>query len=385
MLRPSRLAVVLALGLPLVARAQAPPPPDRPVFRLSIELVQIDAVVTDRRGRHVTTLGPEDFEVLQDGRPQPIAAVSYVRADEPWEDASGLAPLAPEALVPADGRRTIALVVDDLRMSFVSIARTRDALLRFTREQLLPSDRVALVTTSGAPGSSVGFGSSRVALRGAASRLRFYLSWPGPTSSILDPIRPGATDPFDVFREHTTAADALRRIQEVVGLVQAEGGRKTVVLVSEGFSAYSASWQYGGSRDGMRRLVDKANRAGVVVYALDPRGLVWTGLSAADAASGAHAASIASARAAALADTQDGLRYIAGQTGGFAVINANDIGGGLGRILADQRGYYLIGYQPQSGTFGSVTATEYRKLEVRVKRPGLLIRTRTGFYARTTE
>jgi len=93
-----------------------PSPRDTPIFRLTVSLVQLDVVVTDGKGRHVTTLGPEDFEVYQDGRRQPVTAVSYVDNAEVWEDTSGLAPLPPEALRPRDARRATAIVVDDLRM-----------------------------------------------------------------------------------------------------------------------------------------------------------------------------------------------------------------------------------------------------------------------------
>ena len=65
----------------------------QPIFRLTVSLVQLDAVVTDRHGRHVTTLGPDDFEVYQDGHPQPVTAVTYVGAEETWVDTSGLPPL----------------------------------------------------------------------------------------------------------------------------------------------------------------------------------------------------------------------------------------------------------------------------------------------------
>ena len=60
-----------------------------PIFRLSVSLVQLDAVVTDRKGHHVTDLGPSDFLVMQDGRPQPVTAVAYVRADEHLLDDTG--------------------------------------------------------------------------------------------------------------------------------------------------------------------------------------------------------------------------------------------------------------------------------------------------------
>ena len=111
-------------------------------------LVQLDAVVTDRKGRHVTTLGKDDFEIFQDGRSQPITAVAYVDAAADWHDTSGLPALPPEAVRPTDARRIIGIVVDDLRMSFESIYYARRGLGQFADRQFVPGDRVMLVTTS---------------------------------------------------------------------------------------------------------------------------------------------------------------------------------------------------------------------------------------------
>jgi VWFA-related protein len=386
--------VVFALVAGLVVRAQEPGAhdpgaPDRPVFRLSVSLVQLDAVVTDRRGRHVTTLGPEDFDVRQEGRPQRVVAATYVRADERWEDTSGLPPLAGSPRAAADATRTIALVIDDLRMSFESIYRTRRALQRFIDTELLPDDYVALVTTSGVRGSSVPFTYSRPQLRAAVTRLRFSLLG-APAASLLDPISPFDGWPgagaLELFRERTMAEGVLRRIEEIASVLPAEGGRKTIVLVSEGFSVTGDAWRLDGVNSAMRRLVDRANRAGVVIYAVDPRGLVTTGLSAADAARGPFGTqALAQRRHAALIETQDGLRYIAAGTGGFAVINSNDMPRALRRIIDDQAGYYLVGYEPEDGTFGPGSSRTFRRVTVRVTRKGLKIRTRTGFYARPTE
>ena len=70
-------------------------------------------------------------------------------------------------------------------------------------------------------------------------------------------------------------------------------------------------------------------------------------------------------------DTQEGMAYLAEQTGGFAVRNTNDLAGGLGRITNDIRGYYVIGYTPQTGTFaGKGETPQYRKLMIAVKRRG---------------
>jgi VWFA-related protein len=90
-------------------------------------------------------------------------------------------------------------------------------------------------------------------------------------------------------------------------------------------------------------------------------------------------------RGSALRATQDGLRFVAAETGGFAVVDNNDLPGALGRVMDDQRGYYLVGYQPDAATFAPGSAQEFRKLKLKVVRPGLKVRARAGFYGRPTE
>ena len=84
-------------------------------------------------------------------------------------------------------------------------------------------------------------------------------------------------------------------------------------------------------------------------------------------------------------ESQDGLRYLAGETGGFAVVNTNDLAFGFRKVMADQHGYYLIGYQPEAGSVNELTRDRFRRVSIKVKRKGLKVRTRAGFYARTTE
>jgi VWFA-related protein len=370
-------------GLAPAAQQPAERPDDRPIFRLSVSLVQIDAVVTDKKGRHVTDLGPGDFEVFQDGRPQPVTAVSYVELEDGWVDTSGLPPLRVDALKPADARRVIAVVVDDLRMSFESIYRARHGIRQFLDAQFEPGDLGTIVTTSGAGASQLTY--SPTALKAAASRLRFSL-WNQQAASALAPIS-GMEDFLGTdlgFLERTFAESAIYRLVEVIGAVRSLPGRKSVVLVSEGFSVFGFGMDNAYIRELLQRLVDRANRAGVVIYAVDPRGLVVTGLTAADSGHG-NAARLMAARSAALRESQDGLRFVAGETGGFAVVNSNDIALGFKRIMADQRGYYLIGYQPEAGTLHPKSDAEFRKVRIKVKPKGLKIRTRAGFYGQPTE
>src|SRR5262249_2955509 len=138
--------------------------------------------------------------------------------------------------------------------------------------------------------------------------------------------------------------------------------------------------------DSLHRLVDAANRASVVIYTLDARGLVYTGLTAADNTSGRSADQVESElsdRRNKLFDTQDGLHYLATPTGGNAIINNNDLSGGIRKILDDQS-YYLIGYIPNDETFDPRTR-RFNKLTVKVKRPGLKVRYRSGFFGVSDE
>jgi VWFA-related protein len=376
------LLVPLALSIPLAAQNPERPDPG-PVFRLSVSLVQVDAVVTDRKGRPVTSLGPADFQVFQDGKPQPVTAVAYVRTDDRYVDMTG----APELVVvprsPREARRIIGVVVDDSRMTFESIYRTRMGLRRFVDADLQPDDLVTVVTTSGMRGTSWPFTFSRPELRAAVGRLRFSL-WNASAAGALEPLEHTfglLPTPFERFREEHFAVNALNRIADVIAAVRELPGRKTLLLVSEGFSVSGLSDSR--VRDAMYGLVDRANRAGVVIYAVDPRGLVFTGLSAADSAGSASAmAQTMARRTDALRQTQDGLRYVAGQTGGFAVVNSNDMPRAFRRVMDDQRGYYLVGFQPSEDTFGD---RRFRRVKVKVMGKGLRVRTRAGFYGVATE
>src|SRR5262249_36514137 len=80
-------------------------------------------------------------------------------------------------------------------------------------------------------------------------------------------------------------------------------------------------------------------------------------------------------------ETEWGLQAIAQATGGVLMRNENDLSKAVGRVLEDQRGYYLIGYAPDAGSFkGASERPTFHKLKLSVKRPGLQVRSRAGFY-----
>ena len=178
--------LVSALALTLVAASpQAPPqsPSAAPVVRVTTSLVQVDAVVTDKNDRHVTDLTAADFEIFEDGRRQEITHCSYVAlpklATPPpaAPTAAGAAapppPPAPTRLRPERVRRTLALVVDDLGLSFRSTVEVREALEKFVDEQMEPGDLVAIVRTRGGMGALQQFTTDKALLHAAIDRVRF--------------------------------------------------------------------------------------------------------------------------------------------------------------------------------------------------------------------
>jgi hypothetical protein len=127
--------------------------PDNTI-RVTVNLVQVDAEVTDSKGKPVTDLKAADFEILQDGKPQTITNLSYITISPGTSPPRPLTtnvkgvPLPPPArLKVGDVQRTIAFVVDDLGLSFEGTAYVRQALKKFVDRQIQPGDLVAIIRT----------------------------------------------------------------------------------------------------------------------------------------------------------------------------------------------------------------------------------------------
>ena len=348
------------------------------VVRLSVTLVQVDAVVTDKRGRQVTDLKPQDFEILEDGRPQQITNFSYVSL----QPASGYlsaatastpagAPAPPARLTPDQVRRTVALVVDDLAMSFESMVSVRSALKKFVNEQMQPGDLVAIVRTSAGIGALQQFTADKRQLHAAIERVRWRMGY-GPVASFA-PIGGDSTNTggarnndrsasksdagIDQYREDVFSVGTLGALNFLVRGLRELPGRKSIILFSDGIPLYAK--QGGNYRilEAVRRLTDLANRASVVVYSIDARGLQVLGLTAADDTTNLRFDEIEAKlerRRDQFLSSQEGLGYLAQHTGGFFVRNQNYLDKGVERVLDDQKGYYLIGYTPEEATFKSV-------------------------------
>src|SRR5258706_13681914 len=191
------------------------------------------------------------------------------------------------------------------------------------------------------------------------------------------------------FREDMFSVGTLGAVSYVVRGLKDLPGRKSILLISDGFRIYNRDDPTRNylALERLRRLIDEAGRASVVIYTMNATGLQTLGLTAADNPGSGDVEKMLSNRRTAAFETQEGLSYLARETGGIAIKNNNDLSGGIRRVLEDQKGYYLIGYRPDSSTFDPKTGRRtFHKLTLKVTRPGkFTVRMRNGFFGVTDQ
>lgn len=411
------LSVILLsiTSLTIFSFAQTPTPtatPDTEVVKISTALIQLDVTVVDKSGKVVGDLRPDEIEIYENGEKQKITNFSFVSSIRPAAQTAAApeknaVPVPQAVLRPEQVRRTFALVVDDLSLSFESAYQTRRALKKFVDEQMIDGDLVAIIRTGAGVGALQQFTSDKRLLYAAIERVKWNPIGNGGISAFA-PIEPtfsemtaaAAGDSADA-EEAGNAANTQRAFEDFQSSVFATGtlgalkfivqgmselpGRKSVILFSDGFKIFEQD-EHGFTQGGrvaefLQELVDVANRSSVVFYTIDARGLQYTGFTAADQITDTSAESMnakMAERRNQLSDTQAGLAYLAEETGGIAVKNSNDLSGGVRRVLDDQS-YYLIAYEPDADTFDAAKR-KYNKIEVKVLRNGLSARYRSGFF-----
>jgi VWFA-related protein len=417
-------ATLTMAGLGWVLLAQEPQPPR---FRVAVDTVRIDAVVTDKDGNVVRDLTASDFEVLQDGKPQKVTLAQFVPVSSPSVPGGPAAPL-PAATVAAappvasapirreNIQRTIALVVDDLGMSVESLYYVKRGLHDYIDHSMKPGDLVALVRTGGSIEGLQPFTTDRRVLHAAVDNLKWNMlsrsgveafaavnefsnlqdDTHGPLQTSQTSMTVGDFAALDTWRSNIRSAGTLGALNLVIEGARNMPGRKAIMFVSEGFEilekdARDTTPVTGRTRAALDRAIDHATRAGVVIYSIDARGLQTTGMLASDdfncgppgcpnAAFESKLRTRMEERSSLNRNTQEGMAYLAEQTGGFAVLNNNNLGRALAHTSEDVRDYYVIGYTPAASTFNKKGGSpRYHKIAVRVLRPGVKVRTRKEF------
>jgi VWFA-related protein len=384
---------------------------DKDSVKLRAELVQIDVLVTDQSKKIVRGLKREDFELLDNGKPQPITNFVFEESKpgsvEPAStDSRAPAPAIPRAMVAGELKRVLAFIVDTLHMKPENVYSTRKMLEDFVDKRLEPGDLVLILPTAGGSGLLQQFTSDRRLLKQAINRLHpVYFtreitpyrtldarneSLGGRRQPLFNRVGGGLSMP-DVGTTNTSGnidplemADVRTTLSMLDSMIKAMGkvpGRKLGVLVSEGFRLHATDTQ-----SDLQQTIALAARSNVVFYSIDPRGLDPLILSADQSIVSEDGKTLTQTIADRLdqnrddyRQSQESLSTIALETGGTFYHNNNDIKRGLDNLLEENAAYYMLGFQPE----GRAWDGKFHKIKVVVRNhPDLVVTYRKGYLAK---
>ena len=420
-------------------RAQvAPPELRRDVFRVDTEVVLLDIVVRDKKGRTVRDLRREELDVYEDGVRQETGNFRFLDSratGEALEDAAERAPAdAARPPVPRPGEsRHLNLVTflfdqlgpdgrnmarkaalsfleledrPDVYVSVFQIGESLRLLQQFTTDR--ESVRHSVLRATGELNTQYSAVTEKlVEATGFANEARDNLQavnagGGGQTSAVgaaqagqevaLADMVVNTLRMTDTLQREQQGRSALFAILALARHQQPLAGRKTILFFSEGVQSPPSLEHV------LLSAISEANRANVSVYGIDARGLTATSnLTAArdtlqqaattsmrQQMSGAfrfvtrEEALIAdNAEASLRMDTIGTLQQLAESTGGTLITNTNDVRRGLTQAVGDLRGYYEVAYAPANREFDG----RFRRVSLKVTRPGLTVQTRSGYFA----
>jgi VWFA-related protein len=366
MRRPVRFGFVTALaaGLAVSAAAQSQPQSRNRAPVSAVHTVRVDAIVTNARGAAVSTLTSRDFELREDGRAQAIDAAQFVRggdSKEPGAAGATRGPAVDGAPTPvisaADelrearrpGTRLMAIYLDEYHIApGMDADRARDALIAFIDRELGPGDLVAVLKPLDSL-LKIRFTHDRGAARTIVSSLEGRRGDYTPRNDYERNFMAGTTARIESARTQV-AISALNALAFHMGALN--DLRKTMLVVSEGFDRppRRRGQEYLATAEAVTR---SANRANVSIYPVDPRP--------------------ASAR---ILDDDDALPGFATSTDGRTTAGTDDLAAALHQAAADANAYYIVTYHADHEEDGA-----FHAVELRVKRAGLQVRARNGFWA----
>ena len=395
----------------------------QPTFRVSVDRIEIGAVITDSKGRHVTDLGIRDFTVLDGDKRQEITNFEYVRLAAPGS-APQAAPqgrghlasptVAAHELTREQVQRTIVFLLDDESFAAATIPAVREAVRSTVERNIQPGDLAALIRTSSGNGSLEQFTSDKRVLLESTGKIRWTPGSRGNSGMLPE------TSGFVVGENSGgyLVQDSIKRttvvLRYVISAFRDLPGRKAIFFISQSLPlgrAYNNPTSANEEATPIGKLVDEALRAGVVVYSVDPTPLssltpdagydVTRDYTAANGPAGfggryGGAGSITNQQAVTqltahtgralvlLEFFRSGLRALAEGTGGQMAADT-DAGIALGRFADDLQGYYLLTYKPLSPeryfALKEGDRPPFRNAKIHVARAGMHVRTYAGYIA----
>ena len=389
-------------GQPGRAGGTQPPPPV--TFKTEVNYVEVDALVTDNQGTFVAGLSKDEFEVLEDGKPQKIEL--FTEIDIPVERTERF--LYNQRVIPPDTKtnrdpfqgRLYIIVLDDLHTNALRSTLVKRAAKQFVEKNFGANDLAAVVTTSGQSTAAQEFTSDPRLLTRAIdkfigqklrSRTLERLDEYNRQRSVQQPSTgdTGAStqqkilDPLD-FERGFKARQALTTVKNLANYLSGvRGRRKALLFFSEGidypihdvFDSRSSSDVLYETRE----AITAAARANVNFYTIDPQGLIGLPGDAIDITSVPEDNNLRLNQQGMMDEVrtaQDSLRTLAEETGGIAMVNQNDFAKGFDNIVKANSKYYVLGYYPPSD---QKRDGRFHKITVRTTRPGLRVVARKGY------
>jgi VWFA-related protein len=404
---------------------------DQPTFRTGANYVRVD-MYASVDGKSIEDLTAEEVEVLEDGVPQKLEGFEHVqvRPAGPQEARREPNTVEQSRQMAAEGRaRVFVIFLDTYHTTIEGSSNMRLPLIKFLDRLLGPDDMVALMTPEmGASDITLGRKTTVI-----SNIMQAQWMW-GRKGRLVD------DDPKDELYQHCygmgrlvdemkarrrekLTLDALADLMVHLGGIREE--RKALVVVTEGWQLFRSNpnltagddaanrvrpedilkrsprpapadsgTSTGGTNDRveceadrtalaaldhtqrLREITEDANRGNVTFYPVYARGLV-----AFDAPIGPEKPPSIRDDQANLRVKQDGIRFLADNTDGTAIVNTNNIDGMLQRIVDDLSSYYLFGYYSTNTKLDG----RFRNITVRVKRPGAKVRARRGYRGRTAD
>jgi VWFA-related protein len=378
-------------------------PGQQPTFRAAVTHVTTDVIVRDGAGRFIPDLTKDNFTVLEDGVAQKIDSFALVHGGRSFNTIEAPAPAAPEGIIlPNTPRRQVGdssgrvllIFVDDLHVEPESTPHVRRLVQDIADTMLHDGDLVSMVS-SGPSSIEIQPTYDRKEITAAVSRIRGTAMTPAEMFKLLE----SSQGPGDIRQRAQLAFYTAYNILASVERVQNK--RKAVLYISPGYDfdpfadARKGRDRVMGGRFSepirflrdeenpyfrvpavtadidlfayMRELTLSANRANATIYTLDPRGLAGI----VDAGQYLDQSEWRTY----LQKTQSSLRYIAEETGGFAVVNDNDFVSAMKRIDAETSDYYILGYYSSNPD----PAKRVRQIEVKVDKKDVNVSSRRAY------
>jgi VWFA-related protein len=359
------LALLQGSGVHPYAAPQDPVTSPQAPFRTGVNFVRVDVLVTDGRDGPVVDLTKDDFEVLEDGKLQMIEQFRLVQVDGQPDPRNPLPETIrsrdDEAMIASrDDVRVFAIFLDDYHIRPTTWRSVRDELIRFVRAHFRPNDLVAVMDPS-TPVRALTFTRDHESIVSAMREFEGRRCEP----EVHGPTCQGAyMPPRNVFEKEYAymGRGVVERVRREVTISALQGlavrlgslreGRKAVIYVSEGFGASLSMTLM------LRDVYRDANRHNTSFYTVDPRRLEPGRVPRSN---------------------QETLRLLAEETGGRAILNTNAVSDALAGVIRDASVYYLLGYSSTS----SQNDGKFHEVKVRVKRRGVTVNARKGYWAMT--